>query len=381
MSVERELFQLPGVRRFVDDVRRSLERRASAVCVLPQWILTDAQWTTDFLDALEWPIDQVRDVPDERPGFALASHMEIAPVFGDDVASQLSVHPVMAGRTFCLVLEEGPTRGRHWAQFLEEFGMASKAQPAEERTCFLLLVREEHAECFAQGDVLLDKFWWWGLLTRLDIAFYLSTRGGLESPDEVRVESIIELAGFDLGVASLLWDQWDGRSDSLEALVGCSDAVVFPPVQEQRGLGPRRFAEPPAEVRAQWNAGLVDRWDRYLQFASLRGFQGQVLTDALNTRLWRAQLRELMPLVDEERSRLEGWLRELDGLKLPEGPMEIADIGRVIKYSLPHQHRNRARHEAVDWLWTTRNVLAHRGTLSTEDLDKGRRLLDQDRRS
>lgn len=376
-----DLWSLPGPLRYANSVRASLEHGFSATCVLPAFLLDTPLWAEGLHDAMDLSVDVLDDDSERAVSAIVCDALGLTPVLGRDAAAELGRAEAVAGRILEITLPADHDRAKDWVRFVTEFVASSKSVGIADRPRFLVLTAHPAAEFFTDRALLLNEHWWWGVLSRIDTTIFVSRVVDTDT-DPAIVESIIEVVGHDLHAAQDLAAEWDGSLSSLLDLIPplatAAEHQTDPVHYGSRGQN----TTPVRGLRAAWDAGILDSWDRYQTFLSPHALTPEQHEYVLNTRVWRAQLRELMPFIDEERQRLEEWVRGVPKENEPEYPMEIGRLAWIIKWdSLVRRASSSRRREAADWLRTARNVLAHRGTLSPDEVAKGRRLLDDDRRS
>lgn len=380
MDVGSGLWLLPGPARFANSVRTSLQRGFSVQCIIPEELLNDPAWSDGLEQAMDLAIDPVDDEVDRAVPAVVCDVLGLPPILDLDAGAEMARKEEVAGRVFKLHMSGDDDRARDWARFVTEFVAGGKSVNVDDRPRFLILSAHPRAELFKDKSLLLDQHWWWGVLGRIDTTIVASSAAGIDA-DPVLVESVVEVAGHDLSIAAELADGWDGSMQSLLALLPplvdrCEDTV------DLVHYGGGRTIAPPRALRDAWHDGAVDAWDRYPSFRSPRALSSAQRKTVLETRLWRAQLRELMPFIDEERQRLEEWVRGIPKEIEPDYPVEIGKLSWIVKYDrLVRKAASQGRRDTAEWLRVARNRLAHRSTLSPDEVAKGRRLLDADRRS
>lgn len=264
--------------------------------------------------------------------------------------------------------------------------------------------------------------WWWGAVGRLDTATVVSTaRPSRPGPaahrrllEFVTQATIVEVCGPFLDVAAELAAGWDGVPESLpEALLravgaagpgadtasgsaSASGGVGYPVLGRSDRAG-SSVQQPDMAIRPAWNAGQVDAWDGQLRYDPRREL-GREHEDTLRKRVWLAQNRALLPLLDDARedftevirvrSRLplaqlaeryrsrpvggvvvpvaESTARGLSGLEL--GAMWGAHVNADVSLKRTEAERLRV-------FWDARNRLAHRTPLDAPRLDRLARAL------
>jgi hypothetical protein len=293
---------------------------------------------------------------------------------------------MLRGRVLVITVSSDGEQAARWTQFVRTFLPAVRAVAAAERPRLLLLARKTCVAALAGSDTLLDDLWWWGVLDRLDTAFHVKSRlaDGHHGPDGLIRETITEIAGFDLDLAGHLAARWDGSYDTLGTVLASFTGPSWPPGQH----GPEKSYElphsstalgaPPAALLPMWDKGLVDRWDTFPAY-----LHACAITDPadLRSRVWRAQVRALMPMIDEERSRIGAWLRrEIHGLP-EEAVLEPRGLFNVLQdHPSLKAWRGGHRKRLIYWLRDARNTLAHMDMLAHGEIARGEHLILQDRR-
>jgi hypothetical protein len=224
------------------------------------------------------------------------------------------------------------------------------------------------------------------VLDRLDTAFHVKGRlGDAENGQHGLIrDTITEVAGFDLNLADHLAAGWDGSYGTLSAALATFTGPAWPPRQD-RPTKPHQFphsstalSAPPVALLPMWDQGLVDRWDAFPAYVHACAISD--LAD-LRSRVWRAQVRTLMPIIDEERSRIGAWLRgEIRGLP-DDAVLEPGGLFNVLQdHPSLKTWCGGDRKRLIYWLRDARNTLAHMGTLAPGEIARGQRLITQDRR-
>ncbi len=192
--------------------------------------------------------------------------------------------------------------------------------PPEQRPRLLLAVRERDltASLLDRIDpVTTQVHWWWGAVGRLDTAVVVAASRAVRdwrvpssSAERVREyvvnEVLSEVAGPDLTLAASLAAAWDGRISTLRPLLG---VLAYDFEHESASGNSARWQKagshrPPREMRELWRLGAADLWDGQVRISPALpdAAAGGVDLDAL---VWRGQNRALMPIIDEQRARLE----------------------------------------------------------------------------
>jgi hypothetical protein len=382
------IWSLPGPARFATAITARLDRGHSVVVGLPAWAAEDGAFLASLLSTVDYGVDVVDDCENgSRPLASLVADRfsinDVQP--GPAAAAALAGHVMLRGRVLAITVASDDQQSARWTEFVRAFLPATRAVPMTERPQLVLLARKTCAGALTGTDALLDDLWWWGVLDRLDTAFYVKSRfaNGHDGQDGLIRETITEVAGFDLNLADHLSAGWDGSPGTLASAL----ATFVGPCRLHGQNGPTKphqlphsstaLSAPPMTLLPMWDQGLVDRWDAFPAY-----LHACAITDPadLRSRVWRAQVRTLMPLIDEERIRIGAWLRrEIRGLP-DEAVLEPAGLFNVLQdHPSLKTWRGGHRKRLIYWLRDARNTLAHMGTLTPGEIDRGQRLIVQDR--
>jgi len=373
-----EFWQLPGPARFVEHVEREIERGSSAVLGLPARLVANDDWRVGFVRALPSMVDEVAAVgAAERPtASVVAEALGLEAELDHGAPALLARRPELEARVLLLHLADSGCEAE-WATFCTQFVRGSKAVEAACRPQLVVLGGRELIKLLPASETSLVPLWWTGVMDRLDTSVYVAGAGGVEGEAEVLRESIVEVAGYDLGLALHLAHSWNGSEPQLFGLLRSYDAVDPP----ESGLPTARgdvHLGPDAEL---WDAGLLDRWDSrdaaHVHSSMLLALNR---TDLIRARLWRAQLRTVMPVIDEHRGRIADWLRSevREGYPLPEIP-EPVDLYRAFQdHPRLKTWREGRRKRLVSWMRDSRNSLAHMRPLAMSEVRRGQKLMSED---
>ncbi len=383
------IWSLPGPAQFAAAITTRLDRGHSVVVGLPQWAAADGNFCAGLLGAVDYGVDVVDDCENgSRPLASLVADRfainDVPP--GPGAAAALAGHAALRGRVLVITVSSDGQQSARWTQFVRAFLPAARAVAAAERPRLTLLTRDTCAAALAGSDTLLDDLWWWGVLDRLDTAFYVKSRlsGGHDGQDGMIRETITEVAGFDLNLAGHLAAGWDGSFGTLAAALATFVGPCWPPGQNrpakplQLPHSSTALRAPPAALLPLWDRGLVDRWDAFPAYLHACAIADRA---DLRSRVWRAQVRTLMPIIDEERTRIGAWLRR-EIRDLPdEAVLEPGGLVKVMQDNPALKTwRGGDRKRLIYWLRDARNSLAHMSTLAPSDIARGHRLIIQDRR-
>ena len=376
------IWALPGPARFARAVRTLLDRGYSVFIGLPVQVIDDSAFCSGLLASVDYAVDLVDcHESGSRPLSSLVADRfsidDIPP--GPDAAAALGRHSTLWGRVLAIMVPVDDVESARWAHFAREFVAGARAVAVAERPRLILLCGKTCAAELAGSEPLLSGLWWWGVLDRLDTGFHVRSQFP-DGCEELLREAVTEVAGFDLKLAGHLAAGWDGSDSALaEALVrfpGRNELAVCTP-HGPLPSSSTALSAPPTSLLQLWDQGLVDRWDAFPAYLHACAVPA---TD-LKSRVWRAQIRALMPSIDEERARIGAWLRrELPGIP-GDAVLEPGDL-YVLLQDHPHLKSWRGGHRKrlIYWLREARNTLAHMGTLTPGEISRGRRLVVEDHR-
>jgi hypothetical protein len=272
-------------------------------------------------------------------------------------------------------------------RFLTQFTRAAEQIDHSVRPVVLALWPGMEAQFAPPAEPALAQMWWWGRISHLDTAVWVSELTHDMAIDPCVIEEVAELSAFDLDLADRMVSEWRGELQRLAPLVAA--------YAQERGVGPEHRARlpvgggmseagtaPPSEARALWDLGLCERWgSAVLLHATLLVDRPEFLL----RRVWQAQVRQLFPVLEMERQRIGTWVgehrgvlaegcRELDGI----AELEIGPLARVV-FASPGLGCSPQRRALLHWMVETRNRLAHLSALDISQLGEGRRLIRGDK--
>jgi hypothetical protein len=338
----------------------------------------------DFADGLKQAIDVHFDPidavgPQERPiPSVVAEQLDIDLEPGKDAAVRLANDPALESRYLAVTVTGKPDDIKPWTDFIRVLLAAARPIAVTDRPRLLIVGGHGCATALAGADPLVE-LWWWGVLDRLDTALHVQRRLASRESDDLLRDAITEVASYDLHLGDYLVDEWDGDESSLAAVLGDYTGPDWPSIRVPAQLphSSTSWDAPPSHVVPLWNAGLADAWDSFRVCLHPCSLPAQ----GLRQRVWRAQIRCLMPLIDEERARIEDWIRsEIRGLP-KEKVFEPGDLFSLIQDNPRLKNwRGGHRKRLIYWLRDARNMLAHMTPLSPQEIDRGRHLIWQDHR-
>ena len=171
-----------------------------------------------------------------------------------------------------------------------------------------------------EDQIVLEGFpyvAWRERVSRADMLSFVDRAWGSSGPtlvDRVALGMVVELSAWDRGMVELL-----SRFDA---------DVLLDPVQKLQEI-----FEPDQGVAPRWSAGGADLWDgSWVVHIGALLAQGDV--DGLHNRVWRAQVREVFPLVDTVRQGFRRRYRDVLSAALP---LTRSFSGRDVVYDTPER--------------------------------------------
>lgn len=386
--MDERVWRLPGPRGFVRDVVAEHRRGRHVAVVLPTMLAADAEFTDSLAVAI---IDELgsqwaspRRIYDAGPDRSVLEALSEALIFHDQPATvaELLSHPEVKDTVAVLVTSDLSMCARGEVPvFLRDVERQAHGYGTAGWLSIVVIVARCELPAFSVGtssDTVLTTTWWWGRVARWDAAAHiagLSRAGGIL--DDVRAESITEVARWDLDLAEHLAESWSGDPAGLPALLNPgvrTDSAGRPPFPLPRSamVGPAGL-RPPDELLAFWDAGLIGGWHDTICPAPA------ALADdpaRLDRWLWAAQARVLLPWIEERSAVLLGEVTDVLGparltevLRTRFSPpasrdalIEIAVLDKVVRVAI-----GSARPELRDAsrrLRDARNSLAHLRSLA-----------------
>lgn len=385
--MQRPEWRLSGPHRFAGRVADDLEAGRSTVLLVPsagfpEGLRAAVRELMPKIDVNRFRLEEliegrgrVLDVLSQRLGLTHAAT--------DDVAT-FARNPGLHRR---LVWVDGRGASERscdlWADFLEQYAGVAAEVPLYQRTVFATLLGGDRAAHAPEPVPLLPQHWWWGIVTPLDTEVFVSemTRGGPWRP--AFTQTVSEVSGFDLELAAMLIEEWDGVPSKLGPM------LREHPIYERagaRGWSQKSspHLQPPQDSIGGWSDGLVNAWgerDPHEHACSACAAS----SDAIQRLVWLGQVRSLMPRIEIERQELAEWVyarrdrlseywRAQDLRTLEVGP--LASIFKMAAFRNDNRRAPLAR-----WLRDTRNAIAHLEILDAHELEQGRRLLRREIRA
>ena len=397
--MDERIWQLPGPRGFVRDIVAEHRRGRHVATVLPRTLASDAVFTDSLSVALleEFAGQSVnaRRIYDAGPSASVLETFSQALIFDDQPATipDLLIHPEARDMVAVVVAQDlcAPARDE-LSPFLRRVELETHAAGPARRLSVVAIVTQGQLPVFpggASSDIALTSIWWWARIARWDVAAHIAGLAGHSRLsgvlEDVRAESIVELARWDLDLAERLAATWSGELDALPSLLHeCGSAAA----NGKSGQAGRAGAlargwkdataattglRPPDPDLELWDQRIMDGWhDR--QAVTVRALTAA--PNKLSRVVWAAHARVLLPWIEECRSavlaqvtetlgtaRLNAVLR--DGFNPPVKADTLVEIGvldKVVQMAIGSA--NPELRYASRRLREARNSLAHLRPLS-----------------
>ncbi|WBB78032.1 hypothetical protein O7606_17455 [Micromonospora sp. WMMD882] len=379
--MDDDIWRLPGPARLVADTVREVNRGRHAAVVLPVALAGDQEFVSGLTSALTTALWAANEDPrpvatDEEAGppvswLAQALDVDEGPLS----TAQLLDHEEAAGKTAVLDCTPLCPKLRHEvAATVTRLVAESRPRPARRRPRLLLVCTRDALPRLGadHSDVTFEALWWWGRLSRWDVAARIQPAVEARSEPgvlrDVRLETLIEVCRWDIRLAAHLADRWDGDPGLLPALVDEAAApatVRPPPARSARHCGRR----PTADLIEHWDDGTVDRWhDECVPVVRSAVDRAKAVRHAV----WVAQARVLLPWVETRRQAVAADLLRAHGKRAVHAAIgdtpAVLEVGPLFVAVRALAGRDRpALCDAVYRLREARNKLAHLQALTTDE--------------
>lgn len=397
--MDERVWQLPGPRGFVRDIVAEHRRGRHVATVLPRTLASDTVFTDSLSVALleEFAGQSVnaRRIYNAGPGISVLETFCQALIFDDQPATipDLLIHPEVRDTVAVVVAQDlcAPARDE-LSPFLRRVELETHAAGPARRLSVVAIVTRSQLPAFpggASSDIALTSIWWWARMARWDVAAHIAGLAGQPRPSgvlaDVRAESIVELARWDLDLAECLAAAWSGELGALSSLLrecGTATANGISGNAGRAGTAARAWKgavaasaglRPPDPDLELWDQRTVDGWH---DGQSVTARSLTAAPDKLSRVVWAAQARVLLPWIEERRSalltrvtetlgagRLTAVLRE--GFYPPvkaDALVEIGVLDKVVQMAIGSG--NPGLRDASRRLREARNSLAHLQPLS-----------------
>jgi len=360
-------WELPGQRRFIEEIRDHLERgdqltiavpartdtRRLAECVrratpaLAFTVLSAARLCTGTAEPVEALLTALH-IAVEPGAVPSIQHLFVAPELAGLVVSVDGVHEIN---------EDARTR---WGTFLAEYADVSRrlSSAATVPGQIVLVVNGDPAGVDASAPGWTPLYWW-GRLDRLDVGVFVHrTRPSL---DRVVQSCVVEIAGFDLALAeTLAYEHADDPERTVRVLTQHKHELLHA-WSEPRVRQTWCSADAPGSLTDSWACGQVDRFDgenRAYWHSCM--FVDEARTTTIRRRIWVGQVRSILPRPEEwrvlviEEAKAAGFIAS--GINIDE--LEFAALHDQLRKGQRDPARARLA-EFAGWLRHTRNRISH----------------------
>jgi len=315
MNLAEDIWNLPSPAAYVREIARVAQAGQHVLAVLPQHIATKADYSDTLAAAIGREIggysQRVYPTPGqgtlvEALGFNMTNDFDNAPV----TVPTLLTHPDSVGRTFiCDISDLMDDHQSELLKFLDRLDAESRSIGSSERSTLVFVVTREFAREDASSVALVNR-WYWDRVARWDVAALLALHGRLQEVGilgEARLETIIEIAKWDLELAVELEQEWNGSEVDLDR------RFATRPIRGTSGKPLRRSDDktPPESLVEDWDAGSVDSWHG---LPTLNPTVTASHPDTLSRLIWSAQSRVLLPWIELRRTRVEQIVRQKLGV-------------------------------------------------------------------
>jgi len=387
--MDERVWRLPGPRGFVRDIVAEHARGRHVTTVLPEALASDVLFTDGLAVAV---LDEFarQSVPTRRI-YGVGADLSVLDTFSQALifdnppatVAELLGHPEVASTVAVVVARDLDTTAQGGLPgFLERVELESHARTGQaQRLSVIAILARGQLPAFrggASSDIAMTSIWWWSRIARWDVAAHIADLAGPVLLHgvvaDVRAESIVEIARWDLDLAEHLVTTWDGEPGHLSSLLKEWRSVSPPDLNG--GHGEAEGLQPPRPVLSSWDQRIIEGWHDQVSVATC---SLAAEPEKLNRLVWAAQARVLLPWIEERRSalhirvteiigapRLGAILREwFDPPIAADGLVEIGALDTVVRRVLGSRHGD--VRDASRWLREARNRLAHMRPLSLGD--------------
>ena len=370
------------------DIVAEHARGRHVTTVLPEALASDVLFTDGLAVAVQDEFTR-QSVPTRRI-YGVGADLSILDTFSQALifenppitVAELLCHPEASNTVAVVVARDLDTTERCGLPgFLERVELESHALTGQaQRLSVIAILARGQLPAFrggASSDIAMTSIWWWARIARWDVAAHIAGMTehaplqGLLS--DIRTESIVEVARWDLDLAEHLVTIWEGEPSRLPSLLKDWRHVSAPVMNG--GHGALEGLQPPSLVLPSWDQRVVESWHDQVSVATC---SLAAEPEKLSRLVWAAQARVLLPWIEERRSalhiqvteilgapRLAAILREWFDPPVNPGLVEIGALDTVVRKVLDSRHSG--VRDASRWLREARNRLAHMRPLSLGD--------------
>jgi hypothetical protein len=379
-------WRLPGPNRFARALASDLQDGHSAVVALPAGVVPYGiqeavrdSWAEVSVNRLS-----LRSLLNGRRPIVQALYEQLdlrRPDHGERLdVSDFAGHPELGRRLIWIDARDAtPDQAMGWGVFLQQYVSAATEIDAHRRAVFATLCAGVHSSLMPDPDRLLTKRWWWGVVRPLDTEVFVAELLGDRERRPALVETVAEVAGYDLVVARMLSEEWDGSLRNLGGLLQEYDLEMAGGDHDWSPNASSR-PEPPVDSVGAWAAGVVNAWGEHDPH---RHPYHVYLTnpEALRHLIWRGQVRGLMPQIEIKRQELAEWVYQRRDWLPPSWAgreiksLEVGELARI--FEIPDFRRDRSKNSLARWLRWSRNEIAHLKILDGSELEYAQKILEQ----
>ena len=354
--MDERIWALPGPRTLIDDTLNDINRGRHVCVVLPAAMAEDPAITDALAGAV---IDETNRtlmtcrIHPESGADSLLAVLARAVDLDDPPATvpELLRHYQAADTVFVAVAAEfTPQQQKEFPELLQRLERETHSVPRTDRLSLVVIGGRRHLPQFA----------------RWDTAAHISQ---VEAPShearilaDVRTETIVEVARWDLALAERLAQDWSGDPEELtEHLTPAQRSAELPPDATER-CG----AEPADILLEMWERGEVDGWHDSVSASALTL---SAKPHRLARLVWAAQARIVLPWIEQRREVLQRRTVDKLGRKRFQAALqylfrepitdtnfvEISHLRKIIDVRIGEVPMR----SAANWLYNARNELAH----------------------
>jgi hypothetical protein len=261
----------------------------------------------------------------------------------------------------------GPEQWPQWKVFLEEYEHICRTYPVPERSLFCVLLEGQLAEDPPTERIALAPLRWEGYVSELDSQLYTALIFQNKQLSGIKRRIAIQI------IASLAL--WDPKLCQFLATRPLSE--LCEPIKLLQAFGQQRDWS--AATEEAWANGINERIDgKIRQHSAYLAIKG--MDKAVTHRVWRAQMKELYPYIEERRvdllSTLQGKLsvpfktregfiiNDIEDLEIGHIEWQLQEISRQKSYNSQIE----TNLQLVSRLKKMRNQLAHQKALKAPEI-------------
>lgn len=324
-----DLYQLPAVQQFVRTLLADINAHRSLIVLVPAGVdhIRLQQIVRAELDRQGGWAEDVALPPaaSDGPITVLSEALGATRTAPDRPWTVEHLHEALEGRPQAIFLGHGDEQAERqierWFRLMSEWAEHSQgmAGRSEEPTALCMFLPAGAAlRSIPATNVYLAVRYWWMLPSTLEMQLLCRLRHGDEDRDSAslwREHVLPSLAGSDAALVDCLWHESEVAADALLARLKAVAAARGWTPQRIRSIGgdalvrdsgalEASYARPPQGYVALWAHGLLSVTPEYgieLHVAALAALDR---TEEIRHRLWRAQARALLPLIDHVRLQI-----------------------------------------------------------------------------